>query len=67
MASNRNWNYPLDNLIADVKSEYNRSDSEIEKALNRTDFYKCKAYQEAEFYGKRFPYTLVLESIILMD
>ena len=67
MMSDRNWNYPLDELISDVKSEYNRSDSEIEKALNRTDFYECKAYQDADFYGKRFLYSAVLESIISMN
>lgn len=66
MTSERNFNYPLNNLISDVKATYNRSDAEIEKALNRTDFYQCKAYMDAEFYGDRFPYAEVLESIISM-
>ncbi len=66
MTSERNFNYPLNDLISDVKTTYYRSDAEIEKALNRIDFYKCKAYTDAEFYGDRFPYAKVLESIISM-
>lgn len=66
MASKRNWNYPLDNLIKDVKDTYSRSNAEIEKALNRTDFYKCNAFTNAAFYGDKFSFAEILESIIKM-
>lgn len=62
-----NWNYPLEKIKADVKSKYNRSESEIEKALNRTDFYKCDAFTNAEFYGSRIPMYDILDSIIDMN
>lgn len=54
MQSKRNWNYPLDKLVADVKYKYHRSEDEIEKALNRTDFYKCDAFNNAAFYEDYF-------------
>ncbi len=66
MGSKRNWNYPLNNLIKDIKDTYGRSDAEIEKALNRTDFYKCSAFANATFYGDKFSFVEILESIIKM-
>ncbi len=66
MESKRNWNYPLNNLVNDVKDTYGRSDAEIEKAINRTDFYKCSAFTNAAFYGEKFSFVEILESIIKM-
>lgn len=57
-------NYSMASFIADFKAKYNRTEVEIEKALDNSNFYKADFFQKAPFYGDHVPLVDALESII---
>ena len=58
--------YSLEELVSETNSKYGHSQESINKALDRTDFYLCQAFETAPFYGDRITLVDVLDSIVNM-